>query len=87
MKLDEDLSVAIKKMEEMDRIYKRLPGLDCGSCGSPSCRTLAEDIVQGDATELDCIFELRERVQELVEMIELSEKIPTGREREKGDKR
>lgn len=88
MKLDEDLSVAIKKMEKMDRIYKRLPGLDCGSCGSPSCRTLAEDIVQGDATELDCIFELRERVQELArEMIELSEKIPTGREREKGDKR
>ena len=87
MKLDEDLSVAIKKMEEMERIYKRLPGLDCGSCGSPSCRTLAEDIVQGNATELDCIFELRERVQELArEMIELSEKIPTGRDREKGDK-
>lgn len=86
MKLDENLSVAIKKMEEMERIYKRLPGLDCGSCGSPSCRTLAEDIVQGNATELDCIFELRERVQELArEMIELSEKIPTGRERKKGD--
>ena len=46
MKLDDDLSLAVKKMETMDKIYESLPGLDCGSCGSPNCRTLAEDIVQ-----------------------------------------
>ena len=38
---------------------------------------LAEDIVQGNATELDCIFELREGA-ELAEMIELSEKFQLG---------
>ena len=27
---------------------KRLPGLDCGSCGAPTCRALAEDIVRGE---------------------------------------
>ncbi|MGI6141044.1 MAG: [Fe-Fe] hydrogenase large subunit C-terminal domain-containing protein [Caldicoprobacterales bacterium] len=84
MKLDHDIVAAIQKMETMERINKNLPGLDCGSCGSPSCRTLAEDIVRGNASEMDCVFKLREKVKALAEeMIELSDKIPSGRE---GDK-
>ena len=31
----------------MERVGASLPGLDCGSCGSPSCAALAEDIAQG----------------------------------------
>ena len=27
---------------------------DCGACGAPSCRALAEDIVKGNATLQDC---------------------------------
>jgi len=81
MKLDEDITVAIRKMEEMNRIYEALPGMDCGSCGSPSCRTLAEDIVRGYATEMDCIFKLKEKVKDLAqEMIKLAEKIPLGKD-------
>ena len=80
MKLDDDIVEAMKKMETIERIYESLPGLDCGSCGSPSCRTLAEDIVRGYASEMDCVFKLREKVKQLAqEMIELSEKIPGGR--------
>ncbi|MBE3100762.1 MAG: ferredoxin, partial [Firmicutes bacterium] len=75
--------VAIQKMEDMERIFSGLPGLDCGSCGSPSCRTLAEDIVRGNASELDCIFKLRVKVKKLAEeMIELSNKMPAGKEGE-----
>ncbi len=75
LKLDTDIEAAIKKMKELEVINASLPGLDCGSCGSPSCRALAEDIVRGDASELDCIFKLREKVKKLArEMIELSEK-------------
>lgn len=82
MRLDDDLTLAVKKMETMERIFRSLPGLDCGSCGSPSCRALAEDIVQGDATEFDCVFKLRERVKALAEeMIEIAEKIPTGQQK------
>ena len=81
LKLDEDIVAAIQKMEAMERIYSNLPGLDCGSCGSPSCRTLAEDIVRGNASELDCVFKLREKVKKLAEeMIEFSDKMPAGRE-------
>lgn len=77
LKLDEDMATAICKMEQMERIVEDLPGLDCGSCGAPNCRALAEDVVRGLANEMDCVFKLRERVRQLaVEMMELAEKAP-----------
>lgn len=77
LKLDDDMATAIRKMEQMERIVEDLPGLDCGSCGAPNCRALAEDVVRGLANEMDCVFKLRERVRQLaVEMMELAEKAP-----------
>jgi len=77
MQLDPDISTAIQKMDELERTLADLPELDCGSCGAPSCRALAEDIVRGLASETDCIFKLRERVQALAEeMVDLSRKTP-----------
>lgn len=59
-----------------------LPGLDCGACGSPTCKTLAEDIVRGFANDTDCIFILRENIKELAnKMVELSNKLPPSLER------
>lgn len=50
-----------------------MPGLDCGACGAPSCQCLAEDIVQGKANEIDCIFKLRSSVKRLAHgMLELA---------------
>lgn len=63
--LDEDFSVAIQKMERIEMIYTRLPQTDCGSCGSPTCKCLAEDIVRGAAEETDCIYKMRERFMKL----------------------
>jgi len=65
--LDDDIVVAMQKMEKMNSIYDDLPKLDCGSCGSPSCKALAEDIVRGFAQETDCIFKLRERISSLAQ--------------------
>lgn len=77
MKLDADVGRAIAKMEQLEDTVKRLPGLDCGSCGSPSCRALAEDIVRETALETDCVFRLRNRVQELAEeVLMLARKVP-----------
>lgn len=56
MMLDADMGKAMRKMEEAVRIEKRLPGIDCGACGAPSCRALAEDVVKGDATLSHCVF-------------------------------
>ncbi len=73
MKLSDDVNEAMRMMDRMEAIVKNLPGLDCGSCGSPSCRTLAEDIVRGQAVEMDCIFKLRDKLRILAqEMADLA---------------
>lgn len=77
MKLDKDISKALEMMKQIDTQYKALPGLDCGSCGSPTCRALAEDIVKGYATEYDCIFILKDKIKNLSqELNDLAGKIP-----------
>ena len=65
MKLDSNIVQSLKMMDEIERVNKRLPGLDCGACGSPSCIALAEDIVKGEAYENDCVYILREEVENL----------------------
>lgn len=65
LQLDEDRMKALEKMQKIDELTEGLPGLDCGACGAPSCRALAEDIVRGFAKETDCIFKLREKVSDI----------------------
>ena len=80
--LDADMLKAMIMMEEMDQLVTTLPGLDCGSCGAPSCQALAEDIVRGKAVETDCIFKLRENVRELAgRLLALEELKPPGLDR------
>ena len=77
MNLDEDMTEAMRKMERMRELQAGLPQLDCGSCGAPSCRALAEDVVRGFGAETDCIYKLREKVRELArEMMTLQEQMP-----------
>ena len=56
LKLADNVIDAMKRMNELNELHERLPGLDCGTCGAPSCRALAEDIVRGMASEQDCVF-------------------------------
>ncbi|MDR1691823.1 MAG: 4Fe-4S binding protein [Oscillospiraceae bacterium] len=62
--LDGDMSAAMEKRFRMDALLGRLPGLDCASCGAPSCRALAEDVVRGYAQEADCVFLTRDSMGE-----------------------
>lgn len=57
---------ALEKMNELETIEADLPGLDCGSCGAPSCRALAEDVVRGAASPDDCIFKYKESIESLI---------------------
>jgi iron only hydrogenase large subunit-like protein len=80
--LDPDMLKALVMMEEIELRAAGLPGLDCGSCGAPSCRALAEDIARGTAVESDCVFKLRDKVRELAkELMELEERRPPGLDR------
>ncbi len=77
LKLDEDMQLALKKLEEMERLVEGLPAINCGSCGAPTCQALAEDIVRGQANIEDCVFMLRKKVKQLAEdMVNLSAKLP-----------
>lgn len=73
MRLDEDIVEAMRKMEQMEEIVKSLPGYDCGSCGSPTCHTFAEDIVRGYCNKMDCIHILKEQLKIMAQkMVELA---------------
>ena len=61
---------SLKMMSDVEKLTARFPGLDCGSCGAPTCQTLAEDIVRGDATPNDCIYVLRANIADLSRKIE-----------------
>ncbi len=72
--LDSDVSNAIEKLREKQKIYENLPKIDCGACGSPDCITFAEDVVRGEVDINDCVFKtldiLKEQSNQLLHNIE-----------------
>ena len=61
--LGENVRESIARMAQVEELCAKFPGLDCGSCGAPTCKALAEDIVRGEATEHDCIHIFKEYVR------------------------
>ena len=64
-KLGKNMRESINKMAKVEELIDKFPGLDCGSCGAPTCKALAEDIVRGVANEEDCIHILRDYIHKL----------------------
>ncbi len=83
--LDHDWQKALEKMEGLESLYKQLPQIDCGSCGAPTCRCFAEDVVRQKANVEECIFMLRGKIKELSDqMHQLTQMvIPTDSEKMK----
>jgi ferredoxin len=50
------ISDAIKRQGQVEKTLKLLPGKECGACGSPDCRTFAEDLVDGRTSLEKCVF-------------------------------
>lgn len=67
--LDKNLNQAIKKRKLKQKVYKALPQIDCGACGSPNCFTFAEDLVRGKAIPSDCIFDFASNDENLSQEI------------------
>lgn len=65
--LGDNMIESLSRLNQVERLTKKLPGLDCGSCGAPTCRALAEDIVRGEASEKDCIYRIKDDLQRLLE--------------------
>lgn len=70
-KLGDNMKESISLMAKVDELCNKFPGLDCGSCGAPTCKALAEDIVRGVAHERDCIHILREYIHKLSDEISM----------------
>ncbi|MEG1428811.1 MAG: (Fe-S)-binding protein, partial [Hydrogenoanaerobacterium sp.] len=69
LQLDPDVSTAMEKLAELQKIADTFQGIDCGACGAPSCKALAEDIVRGYASADDCVFRLKSHMQEIAASI------------------
>lgn len=66
-KLGGNLKESIQMMSQVEELCKKFPGLDCGACGAPTCKALAEDIVRGVASQRDCVHLLREFVDKITD--------------------
>lgn len=64
-RLGKNFSESITMLNRVEALCNEFPGLDCGACGAPTCRALAEDIVRGDATMDYCIPYLKNHIHKL----------------------
>ncbi len=88
LQLSDDLPTAIQMMQKIKEIQSRLSGIDCGSCGAPTCQAHAEDVVRGFATEDGCIYLLREKAKKLSEeMIQLANMLPQAMQEHRSPKK
>jgi hypothetical protein len=85
-RLGENMMESFSRLERVERLCKKLPGLDCGSCGAPTCKALAEDIVRGDASERDCVYYLRDNLHKLSQEVAILADDLAERESENRDK-
>jgi ArsR family metal-binding transcriptional regulator len=60
-----DLKERARRIKEAEALLSTLPGLNCGLCGTPSCKTLANDIASGDAKKTQCIFYSQDQLENL----------------------
>ncbi len=58
--LSDDRKTAMRMMSDIESITQELPGLDCGSCGAPTCMAFAEDIVKNETSADECTVIMRE---------------------------
>ena len=50
-RLSDNIGESMRMMAQIQQLRDTLPGIDCGACGSPTCRAYAEDVVRGLAGE------------------------------------
>jgi hypothetical protein len=66
-RLSNNIGESMRMMADIQRLREELPGTDCGSCGAPTCRAFAEDIVMGIADRNDCIIAYKDFIKKYIE--------------------
>lgn len=55
-RLSSSMAESMRMMADIQRFKETLPGIDCGSCGAPTCRAFAEDVIKKNACPEDCLI-------------------------------
>ena len=55
-RLSSSMAESMRMMADIQRFKETLPGIDCGSCGAPTCRAFAEDVIKKTACPEDCLI-------------------------------
>ncbi|MEG1896164.1 MAG: [Fe-Fe] hydrogenase large subunit C-terminal domain-containing protein, partial [Oscillospiraceae bacterium] len=66
LELQGDRIEKFKAYAEIEKISASLPGIDCGSCGSPTCRCFAQDVVCGNISIDRCVVRMQEKMQRII---------------------
>ena len=53
-RLGGSIAESMRMMADIQNFKATLPGIDCGSCGAPTCRAFAEDVIKKTACPEDC---------------------------------
>lgn len=75
-----DLKERVRRIKTEEAVSKILPGLNCGLCGAPTCKTFARDVAAGTARKCDCVLLSNERLEKLREIYIRNRKPTTTRE-------
>ena len=76
--LSEDRAEAMRMMSDIESITEELPGLDCGSCGAPTCAAFAEDIVKNETCADECTIIMRQLFHESLDLRKAEQKLKVG---------
>ncbi len=60
-RLSSSMAESMRMMADIQKLRDTLPGIDCGSCGAPTCRAFAEDVVKGTANIDNCLIKLHKK--------------------------
>lgn len=72
MELGKTKQESFELYAQVAEIMEKLPDLDCGSCGAPTCESFAEDVVSGRSDLGDCVVLMRRRMEAILKAAGLS---------------
>jgi len=63
-RLSDSIAKSMRMMADIQNLKSTLPGIDCGSCGAPTCRAFAEDVVKSLASYDECPIMIARKLKE-----------------------
>jgi len=70
---------AVKVDPRIEVLENILPGVNCGGCGFPSCRTYAQNMVEGDTEPNRCVLSRADRIDKISKVLGKEVAVPETR--------